>query len=42
MLRVQLTTQFARLEHAFVVRKMDAEELAALQEMLKPKKKKKK
>ena len=40
-LKVQLSTPFSQLEHAFVVRKMDAEELAALQQMLKPKKKKK-
>ncbi len=40
-LKIQLSTQFARLEHVFVVSKMDAEELAALQELLKPKKKKK-
>ena len=40
-LKVQLSTQFANLEHVFVVRKMDADELAALQELLKPKKKKK-
>jgi hypothetical protein len=39
-LKVQLSTQFANLEHAFVMRKMDAEELAALQELLKPKNKK--
>lgn len=39
-LRVQLSTPFSRLEHVFVVSKMDAEELAALQELLKPKKKK--
>ena len=42
MLKVQLSTQFARLEHAFIMGKMDAEELAALQELLNPKKKKKK
>ena len=41
-LNVKLSTQFAQLEHVFVVRKMDAEEMAALQELLKPKKKKKK
>jgi hypothetical protein len=41
-LKVKLSTQFSQLEHAFVVNKMDAEELAALQELLKPKKKKKK
>lgn len=40
-LKVLLSTQFANLEHAFVVNKMDAEELAALHEMLKPKKRKK-
>lgn len=40
-LKVLLSTQFAKLEHAFVVSKMDADELAALQELLKPKKKKK-
>ncbi|MBQ7967524.1 MAG: rod shape-determining protein MreC [Bacteroidaceae bacterium] len=38
-LKVLLSTQFAKLEHAFVIRKMDADELAALQELLKPKKK---
>ena len=41
-LKVQLSTQFSSLEHAFVVRKMDAEELEALRQLLKPKKKKKK
>ena len=41
-LNVKLSTQFAQLEHVFVVRKMAAEEMAALQELLKPKKKKKK
>ena len=40
-LKVRLSTQFASLEHAFVMRKMDADELAALKELLKPKKKKK-
>lgn len=40
-LKVQLSTQFAKLEHVFIMRKMDADELAALQELLKPKKKKK-
>ena len=40
-LKVQLSTQFAKLEHAFVLRKMDVDELAALQEQLNPKKKKK-
>ena len=41
-LRILLSTQFARLEHAFVMQRMDADELAALQELLNPKKKKKK
>ena len=41
-LKVKLSTSFARLEHTFVMGKMDAEELVALQESLKPKKKKKK
>lgn len=41
-LKVKLSTQFARLEHAFILGKMDADELTALQESLKPKKKKKK
>ena len=41
-LKVKLSTQFSQLEHVFVVSKMDAEELAALQELLNPKKKKKK
>lgn len=36
---VHLSTQFAKLEHAFVIRKRDAAELDALQEMLEPKKK---
>ena len=40
-LKVQLSSQFANIEHVFVVRKMDADELAELQELLKPKKKKK-
>ena len=40
-LKVMLTTQFSHLEHAFVMRKMDADELAALNELLTPKKKKK-
>lgn len=40
-LKVRLSTQFAKLEHVFVMRKMDAAELDALQELLKPKKKKK-
>lgn len=41
-LKIQLSAPFSKLEHAFVVSKMDAEELATLQEMLNPKKKKKK
>lgn len=41
-LKVMLATEFARLEHVFVMGKMDAEEYAALQESLNPKKKKKK
>ena len=40
-LKVRLNVPFSKLEHAFVVSKMDAEELAALKELLKPKKKKK-
>ena len=40
-LKVQLSTPFAQLEHVFVVSKMDAEELAELQQLLNPKKKKK-
>ena len=40
-LKVLLSAQFASLKHAFVVSKMDAEELAVLYEMLKPKKNKK-
>ena len=40
-LKVKLNTSFSQLEHAFVVRKMDAEELEELKELLKPKKKKK-
>lgn len=40
-LKVLLSTQFSKLEHAFVVSKMDADEQAALQELLKPKKMKK-
>lgn len=40
-LKVRLSTPFSKLEHAFVVSKMDAEEVAALKELLKPKKKKK-
>ena len=39
-LKVQLCTSFSQLEHVFVVSKMDAEELIALQEQLNPKKKK--
>lgn len=41
-LRIALSTEFARLHHAFVLRKMDATELAALRESLKPQKGKKK
>lgn len=40
-LKVKLSTQFAHLEHVFVVSKMDADELAELRELLTPKKKKK-
>ena len=40
-LKVMLSTQFSQLEHAFVMRKMDADELATLNELLNPKKKKK-
>ncbi len=40
-LKVRLSTPFSKLEHAFVVSKMDAEEVAALKKLLKPKKKKK-
>ena len=40
-LKVLLTTQFSHLEHAFVMRKMDADELVALKELLTPQKKKK-
>lgn len=40
-LKVHLSTQFAKLEHVFIMRKMDADELVELKEMLKPKKKKK-
>lgn len=41
-LKVELATQFAKLEHAFILGRMDADELAALQELLYPKKSKKK
>lgn len=41
-LKVELATQFSRLEHAFVLGRMDADELVALQELLYPKKSKKK
>ncbi len=41
-LKVELATLFAKLEHAFVLGRMDADELAALQELLYPKKSKKK
>lgn len=40
-LKVQLSTQFSQLEHAFVVSKMDADELKELKQLLKSKKKKK-
>lgn len=40
-LEVKLSTSFAKLEHAFVVSKMDADELAQLKEVLNPKKKRK-
>ena len=40
-LKVSLNTMFSNLEHAFILKKMDADELRALNEMLKPKKKKK-
>lgn len=40
-LKVSLNTRFSQLEHAFIMRKMDADELAALNESLKPKKRKK-
>ena len=40
-LKVQLSTQFSKLEHVFIMRKMDADELTALKELLNPKKKKK-
>ena len=40
-LKVKLSTSFSKLEHAFVVSKMDADELAALhQKLTSPKKKK--
>ncbi len=39
-LKVRLCTSFAQLEHVFVISKMDAEELTALQEQDNPKKKK--
>lgn len=38
-LKVSLSTQFSNLEHAFILKKMDADELRALNEMLKSKKK---
>jgi rod shape-determining protein MreC len=41
-LKVQLCTSFSQLEDVFVVRKMDAEELEELKQLLKPKKGKKK
>lgn len=40
-LKVRLNTQFSKLEHVFIMRKMDADELFALKELLKPTKKKK-
>lgn len=40
-LKVQLSTSFSQLEHAFVVHKMDAKELEELKQLLKPKNKKK-
>lgn len=41
-LKIKLSTQFARLEHAFIISKMDSDELAALDEELDTKKSKKK
>lgn len=38
-LKIALSTHFAKLEHVFVMNKMDADELATLNELLKPKKK---
>lgn len=38
-LKVALSTQFSQLSYAFVMRKMDADELETLEESLKPKKK---
>jgi rod shape-determining protein MreC len=38
-LKVALSTQFSQLNYAFVMRKMDADELETLEESLKPKKK---
>ena len=40
-LKIQLSTQFSKLEHVFIMRKMDANELSALKELLNPTKKKK-
>ncbi|MBR3859002.1 MAG: rod shape-determining protein MreC [Bacteroidaceae bacterium] len=40
-LKIQLSTQFSKLEHVFIMRKMDADELSALKELLNPTKKKK-
>lgn len=40
-LKVRLNTQFSKLEHVFIMRKMDADEFFALKELLKPTKKKK-
>lgn len=41
-LKVELASQFGRLEHAFVLGRMDADELVELNELLYPKKNKKK
>lgn len=40
-LKIALSAHFSQLERVFIMRKMDAEEMAALKESLKPKKKKK-
>lgn len=42
ILKVALSTQFSKLEHAFILRRMDADELNALNEQLNPKKNTKK
>ena len=39
-LKIALSAHFSQLERVFIMRKMDAEEMAALKESLKPKKKK--